>query len=186
MLSDEDRELISAIQDGAEDAAERLYLRFRPYLTRFVRGRVPVTDEDDLVQETLMTAFRKLQANEFLEKSSIGTWVIGILRNKLLSWHDHKGREQATLISLKSSALERIADGRCPDPLASLHLDELLAQLPRSHRAVMVLRIHNDCSTEQIAKMLGKPPGTVGRMLVEATVKLRMLSLKNRPDKSNS
>ena len=47
-----------------------------------------------------------------------------------------------------------------------------LAQLPLQQRAVVVLRFYYDWSTEQVAKSLGIPTGTVKSRLARALERL--------------
>src|SRR4029450_7466207 len=62
-------ELIRRLRDGDRDALERLVARHLRPLQRWVRGRLPrwardLSDTDDLVQDTLLRTFSKLEVFE--------------------------------------------------------------------------------------------------------------------------
>lgn len=60
-------------------------------LLRFALGRVANRDlAEDLVQETLLAAFR--HRAQFKGKSSFGTWLVTILKRKIVDDHRRRGR----------------------------------------------------------------------------------------------
>ena len=58
-------------------------------------------------------------------------------------------------------------------PSADPDLDRALASLSYDHRAVVVLRLHLDWSTDEVAAALGVPAGTVKSRLSRALEQLR-------------
>lgn len=63
----------------------------RSGLVRFVRGRVPEADVEDVVQATLADAFAAREAPE--EAEELRRWVFGIAKNKIVDVHRRGGRE---------------------------------------------------------------------------------------------
>ncbi len=63
----------------------------RAGLTRFVRGRVPSSEVDDVVQATLTEALASRHAPE--EARQLQRWVYGIARHKCVDFYRHQGRE---------------------------------------------------------------------------------------------
>jgi DNA-directed RNA polymerase specialized sigma24 family protein len=63
----------------------------RAGLVRFVRGRVPEAEVEDVVQATLADAFAAERAPESAE--DIRRWVYGIAKNKIVDVHRRGGRE---------------------------------------------------------------------------------------------
>ena len=66
---DATRLLLARARDGDEAALERLFERYLPRLQRWARGRLPswardMADTHDLVQDTLLRTFRKIDGFE--------------------------------------------------------------------------------------------------------------------------
>ncbi len=63
----------------------------RAGLTRFIRGRVPASEVDDIVQATLTEALASRHAPD--EAEQLRRWVYGIARHKCVDFYRHQGRE---------------------------------------------------------------------------------------------
>jgi RNA polymerase sigma factor (sigma-70 family) len=168
--SEDELALVASITAGDSDAAAAFDARFRPFLCRFLRGRVPHADEADVVQEVLITAFRQISEAKFYGISSLNTWVIGILKHKLADFWRSAERQQDSLI-------ER-GNGNHTDPDLAIEVEQLLATLPKTQRVILILHLREGWTTQEIAKAMNLPPGTVGRMMWEAK---RMLQQTHRP-----
>lgn len=163
---------------------ERLAKESIPPLFGMAR-RLAGEDAEDLVQETLMRAYRSF---ETLEDHQAGLgWMQQILVN-LYRDRLRKGARRVKEIPVEEvdefSLYRTIAD-EDPFPYSdALHLDFLhsfgredlhavLMRLPEHYRAPLVLRYMQDFSTKEIARMLDEPIGTVlaqlhrGRKLLE-------------------
>jgi DNA-directed RNA polymerase specialized sigma24 family protein len=79
----------------------------RASLVRFVRGRVPDSDLDDVIQATLADAFAAQRAPD--DPEELRRWVFGIAKNKIADTHRRGRREQPNdeLISNHESEAER-------------------------------------------------------------------------------
>lgn len=65
--------------------------RYGDALLRFAGGRVASRElAEDLVQETFLAAFR--HRSQFDGKSTFGTWLVAILRRKIVDHHRKSGR----------------------------------------------------------------------------------------------
>jgi len=65
--------------------------RYGDALLRYAGGRVPSREiAEDLVQETFLAAFR--HRSQFDGKSAFGTWLVAILRRKIVDHHRASGR----------------------------------------------------------------------------------------------
>lgn len=122
---------------------------------------VPASAVDDLVQEVFLVVHRQLAA--FEGRSSMKTWLFGILRNLVLrqrrSWA-RRGREEA----LEESRVEARgpgADERLAEREAWRILHALLAGLDDDKRAVFVLAEMEQMSAPEIAEATGLKLNTV-------------------------
>ena len=61
---------------------ESLIAEYRPFLLRLARSQLAGTSAEDAVQETLLAAWRG--GEKFRGASAIRTWLVGILRFKII------------------------------------------------------------------------------------------------------
>src|SRR5712671_7618796 len=101
-----DPALIRAWQSGDEQAAAELVGRHARPLARFLAGAgAPEADVDDLVQETLIRAFRAV--DRFRGQCQFRTWLLTIGGNVL---KDHGRRVARHKVVSLDEALEGLAD----------------------------------------------------------------------------
>lgn len=139
------------------------------YAYALTRVREPATAED-LVQDTLLAGW--LAKGEFRGGATLRTWLIGILKNKIIDYLRKAGRE--TSLELQADDVEVLASSfdhtghwlREPlefrDPAAILENEALgrallncIQTLPDSLRRVFVLREVDGMETSEIVTALG-------------------------------
>jgi RNA polymerase sigma-70 factor (ECF subfamily) len=129
-------------------------------------------EAQDLVQETLLQAVGSAQ--HFGRRSSLYTWLHGILLN--LTRHYHRDRKRV-LYDDEMARAERAA----PEEGTSLHdaelatgaLSEALQRLSAPHREVLILRFYEDMKINEIAAHLGISKGTVKSRLHYAIAEMQ-------------
>jgi RNA polymerase sigma-70 factor (ECF subfamily) len=153
-----DHSLVAAYRGGEERAAAELVARHGPALGRFLYSSGATAEElDDLVQETLFRAFRRLHT--WRGEASFRSWLLTIASNLLKDhFRSSKGRQ---VISLDQ---QEIADAA--DPHADYAANEIeerlrreLSQLPRLQREVFLLRAQHGTDYGDIATALGTTAG---------------------------
>jgi RNA polymerase sigma-70 factor (ECF subfamily) len=138
-------------------------------------------DARDLVQETFVKAYENLEG--FRSSSSLYTWLFRIAVNTSLShrrkrkWLQVGGMPNADGDSLSAAEMP---DAAAPDPSDSLEaveteraVQQALDSLDEEQRTVVVLRDIQQCDYQEIAEILGVPPGTVKSRLHRARLALR-------------
>jgi RNA polymerase sigma-70 factor (ECF subfamily) len=153
-----DQDLIAAYRGGDERAAAELVARHGAAVRRFLYSSGAGTDElDDLVQETLFRAFRRLDS--WRGESSFRSWLLTIGGNLLKDQaRSRKGRNHVALEG------QELADGADPHhDFARGEIEERLrrelAQLPRLQRDVFLLRAQHGREYSDIASALGTTAG---------------------------
>ncbi len=134
-------------------------------------------DASDISQETFIRAYRAI--SRFDEQYRFYTWLHRICVNLCLN---HLKRVQhQKLVPLPGTDTEGEWQD-LPDPGTSpsdmeirRDLDQALRKLPSDQRAVFVLRVKEELSYNEIAKMLGIPVGTVMSRLSRARLRLKEL-----------
>jgi RNA polymerase sigma-70 factor (ECF subfamily) len=153
-----DHELASAYRAGDERAADELVRRHAAAVGRFLYSSGAVPDEiDDLVQETLFRAFRRLDS--WRGDASFRSWLFAIAGNVLRDdFRRQKGRQ---VLSLEERDLPDHQDPHAE--LAAREVEDGLrrgiASLPRLQREVFLLRTQQGSAYEEIAAALGTTPG---------------------------
>lgn len=159
-----DRELVSRILNGGDEAAFRLlHDRHTPRLLRVARNLLAdsTADPQDLVQESWIRAARRL--NRFEWRSSLSTWLCGILIN--LVREEHRRQDRAWVVELNDD-VGPWPDP--PDPVERLELERAIAGLPPGGRAVLVLHDVEGYTHQEIGEFLGISPGTSKSQLCRA------------------
>ena len=151
----------------------------RERLVRFcLRLTGNADDAEDLVQETLLEAWR--HAGQLRDPERTVPWLFGIARNVYLRWARKRNRSPHVA---NDHAVETIAEAGDDvemdlerSELAEL-LDRALAMVPESTRRLLADRYVQDLSQAAIAERLGTSEGAVALRLHRARLALRRILL---------
>jgi RNA polymerase sigma-70 factor (ECF subfamily) len=149
------------------DDLEALLVAFAPriygLLVRLV-GRPEVAE--DLMQETLLRAFRSLDT--YRPEGKFRAWVFRIAVNLARDWIRRRPREAATSLddtaepqALAAFGRDVPPDGQMTTSERSRRVETALARLSEADREVLVLRYYGDLAFKDIAHATGEPLGTV-------------------------
>lgn len=169
MDSESDAETVRAVLGGQTHAYERLVTRHEQAVR--AAALTVLCDwhlAEDVAQEAFLRAYREL--GTLRNGLSFGPWVVRIARNLALD-AVRRGRP--------AQPLE--AETQAADPSsAGEDLDEEMArvlaavrQLPEPQWLAVVLRYLGGRSIEDVAKLTGRPEGTVKSLLFRARERLR-------------
>ena len=176
-----DVDLLRAAAEGDRNAFHVLIDRHGSDLLRLARSLSRSrSDAEDVVQETLVGAYRGLQ--KFDGRSSVKTWLCRILtRQAARAWNRGiRHQSTASLDAAGAEAGEPLADFRrvrsgttLADVERRIDLHAVLQTLGEDHRTVVMLRDIQGMSYSEIAAALGVPQGTVESRLFRARAELR-------------
>jgi RNA polymerase sigma-70 factor (ECF subfamily) len=155
----DDADLVDAARRGDRTALERLLqLHFDRVRALCRRVMANDADTDDATQEALMAICRGI--TRFDGRSSFSTWIYRVSTNACLDELRRKGRRPIAMADEVMPAMTE--PGRFADDVADrLEIDGALAQLSPDFRAAVVLRDLCQLDYDEIADVLGIPPGTV-------------------------
>jgi RNA polymerase sigma factor (sigma-70 family) len=154
--------MVAAAQKGDALALDQVLDELAPYVRRMCTRIAPAA-ADDATQEALLAVFRGLPSLRAPE--AIMTWVRSVTVRtaiRLVRRHDQEITAGQTPADPHASRFEGLAD-----------IDDALARLPPSQRAVLVLRTREGLSEQEIAAILGIPAGTVKSRLHRARAAFR-------------
>jgi RNA polymerase sigma factor (sigma-70 family) len=165
--------LIERARDGDEQALERLFARHLEPLRRWASGRLPkwardLADTDDLVQDTLLKTFKRIESFEPRRVGALQAYLRNAVLNRLRDELRRKGRAPA------STNLESIEVETADSPLeAAIGREKVeayetaLDRLKPEEREAIIARIELGYSYQELAVMLEKPSADAARKASE-------------------
>jgi RNA polymerase sigma-70 factor (ECF subfamily) len=153
--------VLSAATAGGEWALAALYRDLQPAVLRYLYSQHP-GDAQDLASETWLDVARGLQRFDG-DETAFRRWVFTIARRRLLDHRRATARRRTDPVP--AASLEYLEAPDCADEvMASASMRAAfarLASLPRDQAEVVVLRVLADLGVEDVARIVGKRPGTV-------------------------
>ncbi len=178
-MSDTER-LVASARSGDRDAMASLCFRHQGRLFGLIRARMPASltqrvAADDLLQETLLEATRKIGAFEDQGPSSFYRWLVGIARYKLAEAE----RAQRAIKRTKEEALpesvespETSLSGRAVRREKSQLIHDALANLPDRQSEVIRLRYLEGLNVSETAERLDCTVSAAKSLLTRALAEL--------------
>jgi RNA polymerase sigma-70 factor (ECF subfamily) len=174
----DDAGLVRSAQAGDEKAFAEIVRRYQRQVYRIAYGltRRP-EDADDLAQETFVRAYRAI--GTFRVGEPLSPWLSRITVNLAYSlFRRRKRRPETSLEPLIEAGQQWAAEG--DDPVEEVahreRLDQVrerFAELSSDHQAILVLRVVEGLSYEDISRTLNVPIGTVMSRLSRARAELK-------------
>jgi RNA polymerase sigma-70 factor (ECF subfamily) len=154
----------------AEDVRARLQGALENW-TRFQVG--PALDVEEVLQDTLLRAYRSLDRFEWQDEDSFFRWLCGIAKRALAEAARQARRAERSL------AREPVQAGE-PSPSAILRrrerfdrLEQALEDLGPDHREVILLCRIEGLTSAEVAERLNRSPAAVRQLLVRALRELK-------------
>lgn len=185
--------LLAAARDGSKDALGAILDRYGERLLTLIRARLGPSlrrevESRDVLQETLLDAFRCLEQFRGEGTATFMGWMAGIAAHKILyqarhfrrlardmrlreSWHSRLDPAARTI----HGAVSRIHLGR-----QARHLEQALDSLKESHREVILLRHYEELTYAEIGSRMGRSEDAArmlfARAMAALSVKMEALS----------
>jgi RNA polymerase sigma-70 factor (ECF subfamily) len=167
-------ELVEQAKSGDREALDRLFARYLPTLRRWASGRLPrwsrdLMDTDDLVQETVWRAVKRIDAFESRHPGALQAYLRQAILNRI---RDEVRRRSRMPVPVELSDNDAIQDPSA-SPLemaigeeAVNRYEAALARLRSEDREAIVARLEMAGSYQDVAAALGKPSADAARMAV--------------------
>ena len=158
---------------GLFDGRYRSFLEtmneLRPSLHRYcARMTGSVMDGEDIVQEALFEAYRKLDTYD--DTRPLKPWLFGIAHNRCIDFlRKRKARSEA---EAASGVPDRVAPLNPANLSVRPAVERLVTSLPPMERACVLLKDVFDYSLEEIAELVGSTVGGVKSALKRGRTKL--------------
>ena len=165
--------LLERAKAGDRAALDQLMARYLPRMRRWASGRLPqwardMADTDDLVQESMLQTFRRIDRFEVRHEAGLQAYLRQAVLNRIRDECRKKGRRppgsplDSRHPASDASPLEVAIGAEALD-----RYERALQRLRPEDRDAIVARIEMGYSNEEIAAALRKPSPNAARMAVE-------------------
>jgi RNA polymerase sigma-70 factor (ECF subfamily) len=178
-------DLVERAKSGDREALDTLFTRYLPALRRWASGRLPrwtrdLMDTDDLVQETVLRAVKRIDRFESRHEGALQAYLRQAILNRI------RDEVRRTKRSPTATELDENQADHSDSPLekaigyeALERYEAALTRLRPEEREAIVARVEMDGSYQEVADALGKPSADAARMAVSRAL-LRLAEEMNR------
>src|SRR5262245_31359213 len=170
---DVDAELVERYLGGDTAAFDEIMVRYERQIYRicyrFVDNR---EDAMDLAQEVFIKVFEHLAT--FRRESALKTWLYRIAMNHCIN-HVKKHSQEFVEVTEHTGSTVASVQSELEEHEQRAHFRRLVKQLPPKQKAILEMRIHEQLSYEEIAKISGRSVSTIKASVFFALEKLRKL-----------
>ena len=164
--------VLVAAHTGAEWAFGELYCDLQPQILRYLRAQAP-SEAEDLAAEVWIDAARALNRFEG-DESALRRWLFTIAHRRLVDFRRRSGRRRENPVPLEDLSIHPAQPAQPAEGLGDEAL-ACLATLPPAYAEIVLLRVVGDFDSNEVAKIVGKKPGTVRVMQKRALERLAEL-----------
>lgn len=168
--NESDEALIERVKKGDCEAFSPLIERYKMLVYRLVYRMLGNRDDtEDLVQEVFIKAYNSIKS--FKSGSPFSPWLSKIAVNLTINFIKKEKRGHLESLDRVQNQISSNKDDPVEMTRSKLlkeKIQEAMSRLPEIYRAVLVLRIEEELSYEEIGKILNIPKGTVMSRLARA------------------
>jgi RNA polymerase sigma-70 factor (ECF subfamily) len=170
---DTDADLVDRYLRGDMTAFDEVMIRYERQIYRvcyrFVENR---DDAKDLAQEVFIKAFEHLPT--FRRESSLKTWLYRIAINHCIN-HVKKHSQEFVEVTEYTGSFNPSVQKQLEEREQREHFRRMVKHLPPKQKAILELRINEQLSYEEIARISGRSVSTIKASVFFALEKLRKL-----------
>ncbi|POS01599.1 RNA polymerase sigma factor [Flavobacterium croceum] len=172
---------------GDENALALLINRHQSKIYNFIYSKIADRDiADDIFQDTFIKVIKTLKSNSYNEEGKFLPWVMRIAHNLVIDYFRRNNKMSMVRDNDEFSVFAYIKDdsdnveSKLIQNIIESDLQKLVSDLPNDQREVLVMRIYQDMSFNEIAEATGVSINTaLGRMRY-ALLNLRKTIEKNK------
>lgn len=187
MLSPSVTTLLLEARGGSEEALNRLFEQCGARLLGLIRLRMGPQlrarmESGDLLNATMLRAFRSFDSLEARNTSSLMAWLARVAESEIRDEADRlhaQRRDAAKEVAIDSNLAElaariRSQTSRLMLSESRLRLERALGELSDEHREVILLRRYEELGFKDIGERLGKSPDACRMLLARAMTALTL------------
>ncbi len=171
---------------GDENSLSILINKHQSKIYGFIYSKMPDRDvADDIFQDTFIKVIKTLKSNSYNEEGKFLPWVMRISHNLIVD-HFRKNKKMPMLRETEDFSIFSILSDSSPNAECRIitdaiekDLQKIIQELPDDQKEVLLMRIYQDLSFNEIAELTGVSINTaLGRMRY-ALMNLRKIIEKN-------
>lgn len=172
---------------GDENALALLINRHQSKIYAFIYSKMNDRDvADDIFQDTFIKVIKTLRSNSYNEEGKFLPWVMRISHNLIVDYYRKNKKmpmlretEEFSIFSILTDSSLNI-EGKMIVEVIEKDLQKIILELPDDQKEVLLMRIYQDLSFNEIAEQTGVSINTaLGRMRY-ALLNLRKVIEKNK------
>src|SRR5205823_5995670 len=171
---DQDASLVERYLAGDVTAFDEIMIRYERQIYRvcyrFVENR---DDAMDLAQDVFIKAFEHLSS--FRRESSLKTWLYRIAMNHCIN-HVKKHSQEFVEVTEYTGSIRPSVQAHMEHQEQREQFRRMIKHLPPKQKAILELRINEQLTYEEIAKISGRTVSTIKASVFFALGKLRKLA----------
>jgi RNA polymerase sigma-70 factor, ECF subfamily len=156
-------QLIDRFRKGDREALDHLFERHLPRLQRWAKGRLPrwardSADTQDLVQETLLQTFNRIEGFEPTREGALQAYLRQAVMNRIRDEIRRKGRRPGH-VELDGTELDK-ARSPLEDAIGMEEIEryeDALGRLRPEEREAIILKVELGYTYAEVARLLEKP-----------------------------
>ncbi len=157
---------------GDENALAVLIKRHQSKIYGFIYSKMPDRDvADDVFQDTFIKVIKTLKSNSYNEEGKFLPWVMRIAHNLIVD-HYRKNKKMPMLRETEEFSIFSIltdtslnVESRIITDVIEKDLQKIVQELPTDQKEVLMMRIYQDLSFNEISDLTGVSINTaLGRM----------------------
>ena len=157
---------------------ERIVVERQDWMFRFAYMRIGIReDAEDLVQEVLLSVFRRLREKTHLD--SVEQYVIRSINNACT---DYFRRKPLCMVVLDKAKEVAVSEGDKQIHDEYVRINRLLNMLPKEQQEIVRLKCYDDLTFKQIAELQDIPEATAKSRYRYAIMHLQQM-IKKKGDK---
>jgi RNA polymerase sigma-70 factor, ECF subfamily len=164
--------VLVAAQTGAGWALAELYSDLQPRILRYFRAQAP-SEAEDLAAEVWIDAAEGLNRFEG-DESAFRRWLFTIAHRRLIDFRRRNGRRREDPVPHEALSSQPALSARAAESTGDETL-ACLAALPSAYAEIVLLRVVGDFDSNEVARIVGRKPGTVRVMQKRALERLAEL-----------
>jgi len=164
--------LLARARAGDAQALNDLFARYVPSLRRWATGRLPrwardLADTPDVVQETLLQTFKRIEGFEHRGEGAFQAYLRQAVMNRVRD-ELRKARHRAETVELSSGLPDEQASPleQAVGAEALERYDAALERLTAEERELIVARVELGLTYSEVAAAVGRPSSDAARMAV--------------------
>lgn len=181
-----DLSLARRIAEGDEAACEELVKKHSRQLEFYALSHGVMADEcQDVVQDALIAAIGQIRKSYYRGEASLGTWLHQILRGKIGDYFRKNKlqlNDQLDYMDGVGDQNGQVLDGR-KNFITYLEVSEAVEKLPSRLKIILLMKLSEGFTIEEISRWLGVSLGKASRELYKAQKLFKQHIMNEQPRK---